>query len=464
MTYGKLTAAAALIGAVISFGGATPAISANAALRHRPADRTAATDVSKTAAPVTAAAGTADPVVKPELKTVATHAAAGSGKDLTMEEVILSRSIYPSRIRPQWTSDGTFAYWEGADCLLYDVATGESRKVEPETLRDSIRMTMINALPSGAENITPAKVPGPGGVSCNAVAYTIGRSLFLIDRSLHKYLVAGSTDRNITYGQSVSRNEFGIGEGIFWSPDGKKLAFYRKDEKEVTDFPLLDITTRTGSLELIKYPMNGMGSENVRLGIYDLASDKTVYVEADDFGYDQYLTCTSWSPCGGHVFIQVLDRTQKHLKLNMYSSRDGSFEKTILTEDNDRYVEPLDGLHWLSGTDKFIYRTNNRDGYRNLYICDTLGNVERLTCTDADVSFIGENGRSVFYTSAEVSPVENHLFRIDVGIGRNGKVRAGKPVRLTPEEGWHDIRMNAGCTLFVDSFSSFNNMTTGSVC
>ncbi len=394
------------------------------------------------------------------LKPFAVHPEGHGGRDLTMEEVILSRDIYPSRIRPEWKDNNSFIYREGREFRIYDISAGESRPAKPEMFRDSILASMMAALPAEAENPAPAKVAIPGGTGYNAVAYTVGRSLYYIDRNLHKYLIAGSIDRNITYGQSVSRNEFGINEGIYWAPDGKHLVFYRKDEKEVTDFPLLDITSRTGTLELIKYPMNGMGSENVRAAVYDLAADRTVYLDTDDFGYDQYLTNVSWSPDSRHVFIQVLDRTQKHMRLNMYNASDGTFEKTILTEDNDRYVEPLNRLQWLSGTSKFIYRTDNRNGYRNLYLCDTLGNIDRLTCTDADVSFIAENGKSVFYTSAEVSPVENHLYRIDVSISGKGKVKIGNPVRLTPDEGWHEISMNADCSWFVDSYSSFNNPGT----
>ena len=85
-------------------------------------------------------------------------------------------------------------------------------------------------------------------------------------------------DKNIVNGQFVSRNEFNINEGIFWAPDGKKMAFYRKDESEVTSFPLLDIESRTGTLREIKYPMAGMKSEQVSLGIYDMASQRIVFL------------------------------------------------------------------------------------------------------------------------------------------------------------------------------------------
>ena len=82
---------------------------------------------------------------------------------------------------------------------------------------------------------------------------------------------------------------------------------------------------------------------------------------------------------------------------------------------------------------------------------------------DADVDYVGNDGKTVFYTSAEVSPVENHLFSISVtglknrrGIESVSKAKFGKPVRLTFEEGWHSVSLSADCRSFIDRFSSFN--------
>ena len=77
----------------------------------------------------------------------------------------------------------------------------------------------------------------------DAYAFTRGNNLYYSDERGNEYAVTRDEDPNIVNGQSVSRNEMGIHNGIFWSPDGKKLAFYRKDESQVSTFPLLDITT-----------------------------------------------------------------------------------------------------------------------------------------------------------------------------------------------------------------------------
>ena len=298
-------------------------------------------------------------------------------------------------------------------------------------------------------------------------AFTKGQSLWLRDKDGNEKAIAESESKEITYGQYTSRNEFGIEGGIFWSPDSTKIAFYRKDESKVTSFPLLDITTRTGSLKEIKYPMTGMDSENVQVWIYDIASGETARIEGGDFGYDTYLTNVTWAPDASKLYIQVLDRSQKHMKLNSYDSADGSVIGTILTEDNEKYVEPLDPLYFIHGNgEMFLYRTANRDGYRNLYLCDNSGNIRRLTAVDADVQYIANDGRYVYYTSAEVSPVENHLFRIEIKNLKKGIAKAafGNPQQLTTESGWHTISMSPDCTEFVDSWSNLSTPRVVDLC
>ena len=363
-----------------------------------------------------------------------------SGKVLTMEETILSRELSPESLYSTWTEGSELVIRKDNKWQVYDMKTGALSDLKAQS-----------------------------APSLNAV--TKGQSLYLVEKDGNETPVAVSENEQITYGQFTSRNEFGIEGGIFWAPDSSKVAFYRKDESKVTTFPLLDITTRTGSLREIKYPMAGMDSENVQLGIYDIATGKTAYAKVDDFGYDQYLTNISWSPDASKIFIQVLDRSQKHMKLNMYDAADGSFLKTILTEDNDRYVEPLNPVWFVKGSDNiFLYRTDNRDGFRNLYLCDLEGNVRRLTATDAEVEYVANDGKYVWYTSAEVSPVENHLFRVSIKLPKSAaakgapSVKIGKPERLTSAEGWHTIAMSPDCRYYTDSWSCLRNPGMTDLC
>lgn len=353
-----------------------------------------------------------------------------SGKILTMEETILSRELAPADLYCRWFSNDEILMHKQGNWITFNINTKTTSPYKPSKKAEKV--------------------------------YTKGKSLYhRTDKGL-TLPIAVSKDDNITYGQYVSRNEFGINEGIFWAPDSSRVAFYRKDETKVTSFPLLDITTRTGSLKEIKYPMAGMDSENVRIGIYNFARCSTSYLKVDDFGEDQYLTNITWTPDGTKVLVQVLDRSQKHMHLNLYDADSGRFIRTILTEDNNRYVEPQDPVWFIEGSENlFIYRTDNRDGYRNLYLCDLKGTeVRRIVDTDADLAYVGNDGKHIWYTSAEVSPVENHLFRVSMKVPESalwkgaGVVRFGKPQRLTFDKGWHDIAMSPDCRHYVDSWSS----------
>jgi dipeptidyl-peptidase-4 len=349
---------------------------------------------------------------------------AHDGKLLTMEDAVASRAVSPENRYYTWVNDNEYRYLDG-------------RRWETARLDESLELA-----------------PETGWT-----AFNMGNSLYITDYK-DTVAVAVSNDREIVYGQSVSRNEFGINGGIFWAPSGRKLAFYKKDESRVTDFPLLDIRTRTGSLEPIKYPMNGMDSEIVSLGIYDLDKGSTVYLDVPDFTPERFLTNISWSPDDKSVYVQVLDRTQHHMKLNQYCAATGQFVRTLLTEDNDAWVEPENPVYFLKGRkDLMIYRTDNRDGYRNLYLVDTLGGIRRLTPVEADVEYVGNDGVNVYYTSAEVSPVENHLYKVSVKIPAKKaleKAKIGKPVALTPERGWHNIAMNDACTWFFDRYANLD--------
>lgn len=284
-------------------------------------------------------------------------------------------------------------------------------------------------------------------------AFSLDGSLYLVTGA-DTLCIARSEEDGIVYGTAVSRNEFGIRDGIFWSPDSSKVAFYRKDERAVAKYPLPDVSARGAGVREVRYPMNGTsGTEVISLGIYDVASSGTHYLQCEDFGSDRYLAGISWSPDASRLFVHVLDRSQHHLRLNMYDTSDGSFIRTLLTEDNDAWVEPQEPLRHFKGG-KYIYTTDNRDGYSSLYLVDSAGRVDRVTPVDADVHFVATDGNYIFYSSAEISPAESHLYKVRVGISRGGSVRLARPEALTPERGVHRCSLNSDCTRIFDCWSS----------
>ena len=353
------------------------------------------------------------------LAAVAVTATAENRRLLTMEEAILSRELIPENYSVLWDSNHPDHYLHKGESgwVAVDVRTGSEQSVDAPTKAQPQFKTVDN-------NIVRIMEDGK-------------------QRHVTRY-----TNKNIVAGSSISRNEFGISGGLFPSPDNSLLAFYQKDESYVSTFPLLDVTTRTGTLFEIKYPMNSMPSERVSVGVYDLKTRQIIYLKVSDFDAERYLTNLTWSPDSKIIYLQVLDRAQQNMNLNAYCAATGKFITTLLSEHSDKYVEPSFPLYFLdSDSDKFIYTTSNRDGYQNLYLCSVSGGeVKRLTAVDADVEYAGQSGKYVFYHSAEVSPVERHLFRIDT--------KSGKSIQLTRGEGWHNCALSPDGKYFSDNYSS----------
>ena len=155
-----------------------------------------------------------------------------------------------------------------------------------------------------------------------ATAYVENHQLFVTDADGKKHQLSTDGSREIVYGQSVHRNEFGIDKGTFWSPDGNKLAFYRMDQSMVADYPQVDIFPREATYEPDKYPMAGMTSHKVTVGVYDLKTDKTVYLQAGD-PTDRYFTNIAWSPDSKTVYMLELNRGQNDCRLVSYDAVSG---------------------------------------------------------------------------------------------------------------------------------------------
>ena len=179
-----------------------------------------------------------------------------------------------------------------------------------------------------------------------ATAYVEDHQLFVVDGQGKKHQLSTDGSREIVYGQAVHRNEFGINKGTFWSPDGSKLAFYRMDQSMVTDYPQVDIFPREATYEPDKYPMAGMTSHKVTVGVYDLKADKTVYLQAGD-PTDRYFTNIAWAPDAKTIYMFELNRQQNDCRLVSYDAATGQKTGELYRETSDKYVEPLNPIQFL---------------------------------------------------------------------------------------------------------------------
>ena len=263
---------------------------------------------------------------------------------------------------------------------------------------------------------------------------------------LHQLSTDGS--REIVYGQSVHRNEFGIYKGTFFSPDGKQLAFYRMDQSMVTDYPQVNTFERVAAYAPDKYPMAGMTSHKVTIGIADVATGATRYLDLGDVT-DRYFTNIAWSPDGSTLYLIEVNRDQTDARLDAYDVASGKKIKTLYSEHNDRYVEPLHPIQFLPwDSSKFIY-WSQQDGFMHLYLMDTEGNIVRqLTkgnwVVDAVVGF-NAKAKSVIYVSNEINPLQMNIFSVNVEKGTRRQLDNGLGV--------HSATLSADGSYLLDSWS-----------
>ena len=308
------------------------------------------------------------------------------------------------------------------------------------------------------------------------MAYTIGNDLYVAHEgdfsSMVNPKVTGNQqqEKDVVYGQAVHRNEFGIMKGTFWSPKGTYLAFYRMDQSMVTDYPQVNTTARIAELVPDKYPMAGMTSHKVTVGIYNVKDGKTIYLQAGD-PTDRYFTNISWGPDEKSVFVIELNRDQNHAQLVQYDAVSGQKIGVLYEEKHARYVEPQHPLIFLPWDDsQFIYQTQ-RDGFNHLYLMDTKTKLkgEWKTGKDSedqyceylkaipltegnwlvqDVLGFNASRKEIIIASTEISPLQTNIFSLNV--------KNGKRTLIGMEDGTHQAKLSASGTYLIDYFTSNN--------
>ncbi len=261
-----------------------------------------------------------------------------------------------------------------------------------------------------------------------ATAWLKDNNLYVeTDGNIHQLTQDGS--REIVYGQSVHRDEFGIHKGTFWSPNGMKLAFYRMDQSMVADYPQVNLDTRIATLEPDKYPMAGEESHQVTVGIYDLLTKKTIYLQAVN-PKNRYFTNISWSPDSKTIYMFELNREQNDCKLVSYDATTGEKKAELYREQHEKYVEPQNPIVFLPwDADKFIMQSQ-KDGFNHLYLYNIKGEqLKQITSGNwVVIDFLGFNqkDKTVLIHSNELSPIQKNLFSVNINTGKRTLLDNGR--------------------------------------
>ena len=282
-----------------------------------------------------------------------------------------------------------------------------------------------------------------------ATAYVEDDQLFIADGQGKKHQLSTDGSREIVYGQSVHRNEFGIEKGTFWSPDGQHLAFYRMDQSMVTDYPQVDIFPRSASYEPDKYPMAGMTSHKVTVGVYDLGTQKTVYLQTGD-PTNRYFTNIAWSPDSKTIYMFELNREQNDCRLVSYDATTGAKKAELYRETSDKYVEPLHPIQFLPWDSNLFVMQSQRDGYNHLYLYNKKGEmVKQLTkgvWVVVDVLGFNQKDKSIIIASNEKHALQSNLYAVNI--------KTLKRTLLDNGEGVHWGKLSSSGTKLYEKYST----------
>lgn len=287
-----------------------------------------------------------------------------------------------------------------------------------------------------------------------ALAYTQENNLFIQDSHGKTHRINSQENPNTVCGQAVHRYEFGISKGTFWSNSGNYLAFYSKDESMVTDYPLVNTSGRIAEANIIKYPMAGMNSHHVSLGLYNLKTEETVFVQTGE-PKEQYLTNICWGPDDKFIYIALLNRNQNQMKLNQYDAKTGSFLRTLFEETHENYIQPLHPMLFIEDrSGEFLWRSE-RDGFDHFYRYNIQGDLLNQVSKGKWVvkQFLAFNGNEILFTGTSKNGLETHIFKSPLDSNRSAMI--------SKKEGIHSPQANKQGDLILDSYNSIKN--SGSV-
>ncbi|MCB0395768.1 MAG: S9 family peptidase [Flavobacteriales bacterium] len=290
------------------------------------------------------------------------------------------------------------------------------------------------------------------------VAMVRDNNLVVVDLKLHleEQITTDGIHNQIINGRTdwVYEEEYGFDKAFFWSPDGKKIAFYRFDESEVKEIVFARYEGNLyPSAYKFKYPKAGEQNAKVSIHVYDLETKKTTRTGVRATA-DQYIPRLKWTRDPNLMCIYFMNRHQNDLELIAFNTATQE-RYTLLHETDPAYIDIDDDQYFLNDKQHFIW-SSEADGYKHLYLYNMKGEkVRQITKGTWDVTdFYGvdEENQTLYYGSAEVSPKDRHVYSIKLdGTGKK---------LLTEGKGWNTANFSKGMKYFIHFWSDANTPGT----
>jgi len=268
-----------------------------------------------------------------------------------------------------------------------------------------------------------------------------GEEIQITQDGKERSIINGTTDW-------VYEEEFGFTKGYFWSPDGKRIAYYRFDETGVPEYQMQIWGNLYPENYQYKYPKAGEDNSLVTIHVYNILEGSTQIMDLGE-ETDQYIPRIKWTANEGILAIQRLNRLQNHLDILLADASTGK-TKVIYTEDNNYYIDITD--HWTFLPDQEHYiMTSEKSGYNHIYLYNLNGQeIRQLNSGEWDViNVTGYDSRNklIYYVSAESSPLNRDLYSVNL---------EGKKKKISSRTGTNDAEFSKTYDYYINTFSDAN--------
>ncbi len=280
------------------------------------------------------------------------------------------------------------------------------------------------------------------------VGYVLDNNLYITD------LNSGATQAVTTDGSADIFNgifdygstEFGTKEAWHWSPDGKKIAFWRLDTTEMKVFYIIDELDRYNKVYSLKYPNTGERHAVNRIGVFDVENGRTTWMDIGN-NTDDYIPRVNWTNSSQSLAIQKLARDHEKLELLLGATNTGE-TRVVVTDTDPAWIDITDDLMFYEDQNRFVW-TSEKSGYRHAYLYDYEGNEVQLTRGDWEISSLIEldptAGWLYFYAKKD-SLIDRHVYRV--------RLDGTDVQKLSRNPGWYSWQFSPDHKHVVESFSN----------
>ena len=301
---------------------------------------------------------------------------------------------------------------------------------------------------------------------------------FVREHDLHVVNVATGEERALTTDGSeevmngeldwLYPEEFDCQAAYWWSPDSSKIAYYQMNEKQVTNYPILDMSSPVGETVYTRYPQAGEANPKVRVGVVPASGGETKWMDigansqgvstANSFLWDFYAPRVVWLADSRRVAIERVNRAQNQLDLLFADASTGA-SQTILTDTDKYWINVADDLYFFTDNKRFLW-SSERSGFRHYYLYDLSGRqLDQLTSGDWTITGnggFGPGGDShptvdeargyIYFLSNRDELRGTDLYRVSL--------QDKSIARITRDNGVHNPIISPDRSAFVDTYST----------